>query len=153
MLRRKGLCLAAVVAVMATAAATPVVAGNGLYVGATAGASLFHEDKSDFDNAILDAFNQNGLFVTSGTSTLKKSSFAFGGIIGYQFIPEIAGHFLLEGHVGCHRFAVGKCGVLWGGHELGVCEFSRPVGRSGSRLETVQTVEDSRRVHSLLQRG
>jgi opacity protein-like surface antigen len=90
MLRRKGVCLPALVAVMATAAATPVLAGNGLYVGATAGASLFHEDKSDFDNAMLDAFAQNGFFVTSGTSTLKKSSFAFGGIIGYQFIPEIA---------------------------------------------------------------
>ncbi len=90
MLRRKGICLPALVAVMATVAATPVLAGNGLYVGATAGSSLFHEDKSDFDNAMLDAFSQNGLFVTSGTSTLKKSSFAFGGIIGYQFIPEIA---------------------------------------------------------------
>src|ERR1700739_921214 len=90
MLRRKGICLPALVAVMATAAATPVLAGNGLYIGATAGSSLFHEDKSDFDNAIQDAFNQNGLFVTSGTSTLKKSSFAFGGIIGYQFIPQLA---------------------------------------------------------------
>jgi opacity protein-like surface antigen len=90
MLRRKGICLPALVAVTATAAATPVLAGNGLYVGATAGSSLFHEEKSDFDNAVLDAFNQNGLFVTSGTSTLKKSSFAFGGLIGYQFIPEIA---------------------------------------------------------------
>jgi opacity protein-like surface antigen len=67
-----------------------VLAGNGLYVGATAGSSLFHEDKSDFDNAMLAAFSENGFFVTSGTSTLKKSSFAFGGLIGYQFIPEIA---------------------------------------------------------------
>ena len=90
MLRRKGICLPALVAVTATAAATPVLAGNGLYVGATAGSSLFHENKSDFDNAMLDAFSENGLFVTSGTSTLKKSSFAFGGLIGYQFIPEIA---------------------------------------------------------------
>jgi opacity protein-like surface antigen len=90
MLRRKGICLPALVAVTATAAATPVLAGNGLYVGATAGSSLFHEDKSDFDNAMLAAFSENGLFVTSGTSTLKKSSFAFGGLIGYQFIPQIA---------------------------------------------------------------
>ncbi|HEY2403300.1 MAG TPA: outer membrane beta-barrel protein [Steroidobacteraceae bacterium] len=90
MSRRKGICLPALVAVTATAAATPVLAGNGLYVGATAGSSLFHEDKSDFDNAMLAAFSENGLFVTSGTSTLKKSSFAFGGLIGYQFIPQIA---------------------------------------------------------------
>jgi len=90
MLRRKGICLPALVAVTATAAATPVLAGNGLYVGATAGSSLFHENKSDFDNAMLDAFSENGFFVTSGTSTLKNSSFAFGGLIGYQFIPEIA---------------------------------------------------------------
>ena len=90
MLLRKGLCLPALAAAMATAAATPVLAGNGLYVGATAGSSLFHEDKSDFDTAMLDAFSENGLFVTSGTSTLKKSSFAFGGLIGYQFIPQIA---------------------------------------------------------------
>jgi len=90
MLLRKGLCLPALAAAMATAAATPVLAGNGLYVGATAGSSLFHEDKSDFDTAMLDAFSENGLFVTSGTTTLKKSSFAFGGLIGYQFIPQIA---------------------------------------------------------------
>lgn len=90
MLLRKGLCLPALAVVVTTAAATPALAGNGLYVGATAGSSLFHEDKSDFDTAILDAFDQNGLTVVSGTSTLKKSSFAFGGIIGYQFIPEIA---------------------------------------------------------------
>jgi opacity protein-like surface antigen len=90
MLRRKGICLPALVAVMATAAATPVLAENGLYVGATAGSSLFHEDKSDFDTAMLEAFSQNGLFVVSGASTLKKSSFAFGGIIGYQFIPQMA---------------------------------------------------------------
>jgi opacity protein-like surface antigen len=90
MLLRKGLCLPALAVVTTATAATPALAGNGLYVGATAGSSLFHQDKSDFDNAIIDAFDQNGLTVISGTSTLDKSSFAFGGIIGYQFIPEIA---------------------------------------------------------------
>jgi opacity protein-like surface antigen len=38
----------------------------------------------------LDAFNQNGLAVMGGDSTLEKSSVTFGGVIGYQFIPEIA---------------------------------------------------------------
>jgi len=90
MLPRKGVCLPVLVAVVAISAAAPTFAGNGFYVGATVGSSLFHDDKSDFDNAVLDAFNENGLAVLSSESTLDQSSVAFGGLIGYQFIPEIA---------------------------------------------------------------
>lgn len=90
MLRRQGVRLPALVAVIVTTGATPAFAGNGLYVGASAGSSLFHADKSDFDNEVLQAFNENGLLVTSGDSTLDKSGITYSGIIGYQFIPQLA---------------------------------------------------------------
>src|ERR1700753_2588399 len=90
MLPRKGVCLPVLVAVVGASTAAPALAGNGFYIGATAGSSLFHEDKSDFDNAIQDAFSQNGLTVISGDSSLDKSSFTFGGVIGYQFVPQLA---------------------------------------------------------------
>ena len=90
MLRRKGVYFPALAAVMVTSAATPALAGDGLYVGATAGSSIFHADKSDFDSAVLDAFHQTGIAVISGTSTLNKSSVNYSGVIGYQFMRELA---------------------------------------------------------------
>ena len=90
MLRRKGVYFPALAAVMVTSAATPALAGDGLYVGATAGSSIFHADKSDFDTAVLDAFHQTGIAVISGTSTLNKSSVNYSGVIGYQFMRELA---------------------------------------------------------------
>jgi opacity protein-like surface antigen len=79
-----------IAAVLTTSAATPALAGDGLYVGATVGSSLFHADKSDYDNVVLEAFNETGLAVISGTSTLNKSSVNYSGIIGYQFMRELA---------------------------------------------------------------
>jgi opacity protein-like surface antigen len=90
MLRRKGVCSAALAAVVATSIATPALAGDGLYVGATVGSSIFHADKSDFDDAVLDAFDATGLAVISGSSTLDKASVNFSGVIGYQFMRELA---------------------------------------------------------------
>jgi opacity protein-like surface antigen len=90
MLRRQGVCFPALAAAIIISAATPALAGNGLYVGATVGSSIFHADKSDFDNAVLDAFDETGLAVISGTSTLDKSSVNFSGVIGYQFMRELA---------------------------------------------------------------
>ena len=90
MLRRQGPCLAALAAAIVTPAATPAFAGNGLYVGATAGSSLFHQDVSELDGAVVGAFNQRQFVVTSSTSTLDKSSVTYSGIIGYQIIREFA---------------------------------------------------------------
>lgn len=90
MLRRKGACFVALAAVIGTSAAAPALAGDGLYVGATVGSSIFHADKSDFDNAVLDAFHETGLAVISGSSTLDKASVNFSGVIGYQFMRELA---------------------------------------------------------------
>jgi len=90
MLRRKEVCFAALAAVFGTSAATPALAGDGLYVGATVGSSIFQADKSDFDNSVRDAFNETGITLLSGTSTLDKSSVNFSGVIGYQFMRELA---------------------------------------------------------------
>jgi opacity protein-like surface antigen len=90
MLRRKGVCCPALAAVIVTSAATPALAGEGLYVGASVGSSIFQADKSDFDNAVLDAFHETGLNLVSGSSTLEKSSVNFSGVIGYQFMRELA---------------------------------------------------------------
>jgi opacity protein-like surface antigen len=90
MLRRHGTCLAAFAVVSATLVATPTFAGNGLYVGATVGTSLFHQDVNDMDNAVREAFSQAHYVVTSSTSTLDKSGVTYGGIIGYQIVPQLA---------------------------------------------------------------
>jgi len=90
MLLRKGVYFPALAAVMAASAATPALAGDGLYVGASVGSSLFHADKSDYDSAVVDAFDETGIAVISGTSTLNKSSVNYSGIVGYQFMRELA---------------------------------------------------------------
>jgi OmpA-OmpF porin, OOP family len=90
MLLRKGVYFPALAAAMATSAATPALAGDGLYVGASVGSSLFHADKSDYDSAVQDAFDETGIAVISGTSTLNKSSVNYSGVIGYQFMRELA---------------------------------------------------------------
>jgi len=90
MLRRQGTRLAALAVAMVTSAATPAFADNGLYVGATAGTSLFHQDVSELDAAVVGAFNQRQFVVISSTSTLDKSSVTYSGIIGYQIIPQLA---------------------------------------------------------------
>ena len=90
MLRRQGTCLAALAVAMVTSAATPAFADNGLYVGATAGSSLFHQDVGELDAAVVGAYNQRQLVVTSSTSTLDKSSTTYSGIIGYQITRQLA---------------------------------------------------------------
>jgi OOP family OmpA-OmpF porin len=90
MLLRKGVCFPALAAVVVTSATTPALAGDGLYVGASVGSSLFHAEKGDYDSAVLDAFSQTGIALISGTSTLNKSSVNYSGVIGYQFMRELA---------------------------------------------------------------
>jgi len=90
MLRRQGVCFVTLAVVIGTSATTPALAGDGLYIGATVGSSIFQADKSDFDNAVLDAFHETGLAVISGSSTLDKASVNFSGVIGYQFMRELA---------------------------------------------------------------
>jgi OOP family OmpA-OmpF porin len=78
------------VAVLAGAATPAFSADSGLYVGATAGESIFHQDRSEADAAILDAFSANGITVINASSTIDKSDVAFGGLIGYRFVPNFA---------------------------------------------------------------
>jgi len=66
------------------AAAAPALADTGFYVGATAGESLFHQDRADADAAIMDAFSANGITVVNGSSSLDKADRAFGGLVGYR---------------------------------------------------------------------
>jgi OOP family OmpA-OmpF porin len=72
------------------AAAAPALADTGFYVGATAGESLFHQDRADADAAIMDAFNANGITVVNGSSSLDKADRAFGGLVGYRFVSNFS---------------------------------------------------------------
>jgi opacity protein-like surface antigen len=91
MLLRNGLRLSALTTVLLATAAAPALADTGFYVGATAGRSLFHQDKSSADAAVLDAFSANGLNVLfGGSSSLDKTDFAFGGLIGYRLTPQFS---------------------------------------------------------------
>lgn len=87
MLLRKTIRRTAVTAVLLASAGGPALAGDGFYVGATAGRSFFHENQGEADAAITEAFNESGFTVFSGSSSLDKSDFAFGGLVGYQFLP------------------------------------------------------------------
>jgi OOP family OmpA-OmpF porin len=80
----------AVTALLVTGTAAPAFAQTGFYVGAIAGSSVFHKNKGDFDTTVVDAFNSEGLSVVSGSSTLDKSDFGFGALVGYRFIPAFA---------------------------------------------------------------
>jgi opacity protein-like surface antigen len=82
--------LSGLTVVLLAAAAAPTLADTGFYVGAMAGESLFHEDRSDADAAVIDAFNVNGFAVLNASSTLDKTDVAFGGLVGYQFTPSLA---------------------------------------------------------------
>jgi OOP family OmpA-OmpF porin len=90
MVLRRRLPLSGLAVILCTVAAAPALADNGFYVGATVGQSLFHQDRSDADASIVDAFNGNGFFVTSGSSSVDKTDVAFGGLIGYRFLPGFA---------------------------------------------------------------
>jgi OmpA-OmpF porin, OOP family len=90
MVFRKRMLLAELTVVLSAAAAAPALAQTGFYVGATAGQSLFHQDRSEADAAIVDAFDGNGLTVVNGSSSIDKTDRAFGGLVGYRFIPTLA---------------------------------------------------------------
>lgn len=78
------------IAVAAAAGAPALAADTGLYVGATAGQSLYHQDRDEADTAVVDAFNGSRLTVVSGSSSIDKTDLAFGGVVGYRFIPGFA---------------------------------------------------------------
>ena len=90
MMLRKRMPLAGLGVVFLASAAAPAFADNGFYVGALGGESIFHQDRSDADAAVVGAFNANGFDLIDGTSSLDKTDFAFGGVIGYRFFPSFA---------------------------------------------------------------
>jgi opacity protein-like surface antigen len=90
MSRRKGVYFPALATVIAASAAFPALAGDGLYVGASAGSAIFQDEKSDLDAATKEAFNENNFSILSGSSTLNKASVTYSGVIGYQFFRQIA---------------------------------------------------------------
>jgi OOP family OmpA-OmpF porin len=90
MVLRKRMPLAGLAVVLSASAAAPALAQTGFYVGAMAGESLYHQDRSEADATIFDAFDSNGLTVVSGSSHIDKSDLAFGGLVGYRFIPGFA---------------------------------------------------------------
>jgi opacity protein-like surface antigen len=91
MVLRRSMPLAGLTLVLLAAGSAPALAADsGFYVGATAGQSLFHQDRNDADGAILDAFSSNGFGVASGSSSLDKTDFAFSGLLGYRVMPGFA---------------------------------------------------------------
>jgi opacity protein-like surface antigen len=88
MVFRQKMCLPAVTAVLAATAAVPTLAATGLYVGATAGGSLFHQNnKSDLDAAIVEGFNSLHYSTQIASSSLDRTSHAFGALVGYRLMP------------------------------------------------------------------
>jgi hypothetical protein len=90
MLSRKKMCLSAFTALFGATLAAPALAATGFYVGATAGQSLFHGNKSDFDAAIVDGFSVDGLSMHITSSSLDKTDFAYGALVGYRLTPEFS---------------------------------------------------------------
>jgi OmpA-OmpF porin, OOP family len=79
-----------VVLLAGTGAAAPAAADTSLYVGAIAGQSLFHQDHNELDAAVTDAFVGNGFGVLDGSSSIDKTDFSFGGLVGYQFTRNLS---------------------------------------------------------------
>lgn len=76
-------------------AAAPALADSNFYVGAMAGQSNFHANQSDFAAATADAFAAQGFILTPypfnlNTSSVDKTHFAFGGLIGYRLAPAFS---------------------------------------------------------------
>jgi opacity protein-like surface antigen len=86
------ICWPVLTAVVVATAGAPAVADTGFYVGATAGGSVFHQNKnkSDLDAAVINAWDANGFSAVTNSSSLEKSNFAFGGLVGYRLMPEFA---------------------------------------------------------------
>ncbi len=90
------MCLRALTAVVAATAAVPAFAATGFYVGATAGESLFQKNTGDFDAAIIEGDNFETAAIGDPASTqitsssLDKTHFAFGALVGYRVTPEFA---------------------------------------------------------------
>ena len=92
MLLRRIMSLSSVVLAIAAA---PALADTGFYVGATAGQSYFHANRSDFDAATAKAFEAEGFALEpypygGSSSSLDKAHFAFGGLIGYRLAPAFS---------------------------------------------------------------
>ena len=68
----------------------PAFAESGFYIGAQVGQSRFRENTGDFNDVVIQAFADNGLVVVDGDSSLDKTDTAFGGLIGYKFLPAFA---------------------------------------------------------------
>lgn len=90
MMFRRRMALSGLTVVCLAAAAAPALADTGFYVGATAGQSLFHQDRGEMDAVVLDTFAAEGLTLSSGSSTLDKTHSAFGGLLGYQFTQNLS---------------------------------------------------------------
>jgi opacity protein-like surface antigen len=90
MMLRRTMALSGLTVVCLAAAGAPVLADSGFYVGATAGQSIFHQDRSEADAAIMDAFSASGFNVVNGSSSIDKTDFAFGGLVGYRFMPNVS---------------------------------------------------------------
>jgi opacity protein-like surface antigen len=90
MLLQARIYLPVLTAVFVASAAAPALADTGFYVGATAGRSLFHQNKGDLDAAVINAWDANGFSAVRNSSSLEKSDFAFGGLVGYRLMPAFS---------------------------------------------------------------
>src|SRR5262249_50108034 len=90
MVFRQKMCRPALITVLAATTTMPALAATGFYVGATAGESLFHRNTGDFDAAIIEGFNNLGYSTQIASSSLDKTHFAFGALVGYRVTPEFS---------------------------------------------------------------
>ena len=81
-----------VLVALAGMAAAPAVATDrtGFYFAADAGVSSFDISKNDVDELVFLTFNESGLDVLAGESTLDDEDTAFGVTLGYRFAPFMA---------------------------------------------------------------
>lgn len=87
---RKEIYLSALTAVCVATTGAPALAATGFYVGATAGQSFFHQNKSDYDAAVVDEFIVSSVSYHPASSSLDKHDIAFGALVGYRLAPAFS---------------------------------------------------------------
>jgi OmpA-OmpF porin, OOP family len=112
----------------------PTVAVAGFYVEADVGTSDFDISRSEIDDTLLDAFEDEGLDVLNGQSDLDKSSTRASFAVGYQFTPNLA---VEAGFVDLGRIQYDSSGLVDGGEGNIAVDVQLKAKTSGPALSVI----------------
>ena len=112
----------------------PAVADNGFYVGFDLGQGSVDADQAALDSALIDSFEEVGLDILDGTSSVSEDGFTYGLILGYQFLPYLA---VEASYVDVGRLEYRASGIVSDGNATGDGQYEFDAEARGPALSAL----------------